>query len=70
LLTVEIPEHRTVLFADGRIYGPAAGLAGESLVKLESTKSYSGRMRIDGQSWYWIRSMGSDNLVYLFSERG
>lgn len=68
-MATEIPDARTVLFAAGHVYGAASGLPAETLAKIESSENYSGSMRIDGQTWYWIRSMGSDNLVYLHASR-
>jgi hypothetical protein len=69
-MATEIPDARTVLFAAGHVYGSASGLSPEALAKIESSKSYSGSTSINGQAWYWIRSMGSDNLVYFHSPRG
>jgi hypothetical protein len=69
-MAAEIPDARTVLFAAGHVYGAAPGLPAEALTKIESSDSYSGSMSVSGQTWYWIRSMGSDNLVYFHAVRG
>jgi hypothetical protein len=69
-LTAEIPNSRTLLAASGHVFGPSSGLPSEALVKLESSTNYSGSMRVDGRAWYWIRSMASNNLVYLYAPRG
>lgn len=69
-MSSEIPDARTVLLAAGHVYGAASGLSAEELAKIESSKNYSGSISIGGQTWYWIRSMCSDNLVYLHAPQG
>jgi hypothetical protein len=67
VLAEEIPAHRTLIAFDKHIFGESSANLTEALVKLESRKKYSGQMQLDGKDWYWIRSMGSDNLVYLYT---
>lgn len=67
LLAEEIPAHRTLIAFDNHIFGDTSASLTEALTELESAKKYSGQMRLDGKEWYWIRSMGSDNLVYLYA---
>lgn len=67
LLAEEIPAHRTLIAFDDHIFGDTSASLTEALVELESSKKYSGQMRLDDKEWYWIRSMGSDNLVYLYT---
>ena len=64
-LVVEIPDNRTVIAIDDQICGPAIASLSEACTKLQTSTSYSGTLTINDSSWYWIRSMGSDNLVYL-----
>ena len=67
ILTAEISNHRTLLFVDDHVYGAESTISADELVKLQSLKRYSGQFSIDDKEWYWIRSMASDNLVYLYS---
>lgn len=64
-LVVEIPDNRTVIAIDDQICGPAIASLSEACAKLQTSTNYSGTLTINDSSWYWIRSMGSDNLVYL-----
>lgn len=64
-LAAEIPNNRTVIAIDDRICGPAIPSLSDACMRLQKSKKYSGSIKIDNSKWYWIRSMGSDNLVYL-----
>jgi hypothetical protein len=64
-LAVEIPNNRTVIVVDDQVCGPAMASLSEACVNLQKTTNYSGTLKINDSSWSWIRSMGSDNLVYL-----
>ncbi|UTF51737.1 hypothetical protein NLA06_07595 [Desulfomicrobium sp. ZS1] len=66
ILAAEIPNHRTVIAIDDQICGPAIANLPEACINLRNSTKYSGSIEIDGNNWYWIRSMGSDNLVYLY----
>jgi len=66
VLAAEIPNHRTVIAIDDQICGPAIANLPEACLKLRNSTKYSGSIEIDDKKWYWIRSMGSDNLVYLY----
>ncbi len=68
-LAVEIAASRTALAVSNQIIsGQVPKDSTEVLEKVTSSKKYSGSRRVDGQDVYWIRSMGSDNLIYLFSK--
>ena len=64
-LAVEIPDNRTVIAIDDQICGPAIANFSEACINLRNASKYSGSIEINDKQWYWIRSMGSDNLVYL-----
>ncbi len=65
-LASEIPNNRTVIAIDDQICGPAIASLPEACINLRNSTKYSGTISIDKNEWYWIRSMGSDNLVYLY----
>ncbi len=67
LLAMEIAGRKTSLFTGERVYGPAGSLTAEALSGITESTSYSGESEIAGKDVYWIRSMASDNLVYLYS---
>jgi hypothetical protein len=64
-LAAEIPDNRTVIAIDDQICGPAIENLSEACLNLRNVSKYSGSLEINDKKWYWIRSMGSDNLVYL-----
>jgi hypothetical protein len=64
-LVAEIPNNRTIIAVDDRICGPAIPNLSDACMRLQKSTKYSGSIKIDSAKWYWIRSMGSDNLVYL-----
>jgi hypothetical protein len=64
-LAVEVPDNRTVIAIDDQICGPAIANLSDACMRLQKSTNYSGTLNINDTSWYWIRSMGSDNLVYL-----
>lgn len=68
ILTAEIPDNRTVLFIDDHVYGTTSAPLTDQVAKLQSVKKYSGQFSLDDKEWYWIRSMASENLVYLYSK--
>lgn len=68
-LTSEIPEKRTLIAVDDQICGSVIPSLSEACIRLQRSKKYSGSIRIEGDRWYWIRSMGSDNLVYLHRDQ-
>ncbi len=69
VLSSEIPNNRTVIAIDDQICGPAISNASEACINLKKSTNYSGTITINDNSWYWIRSMGSDNLVYLYLDQ-
>jgi len=64
-LAAEIPNNRTIIAIDSQICGPAIPNLSDACMRLQKSTKYSGSIKIDSSKWYWIRSMGSDNLVYL-----
>ena len=64
-LAAEIPDNRTVIAVDDKICGPAIANVADACANLQKSTNYSGTIEINDTSWRWIRSMGSDNLVYL-----
>jgi hypothetical protein len=64
-LTAEIPNNRTIIAIDDRICGPVIPDLSDACIRVHKSTKYSGSIKIDSSKWYWIRSMGSDNLVYL-----
>ena len=64
-LAAEIPDNRTVIAIDDQVCGTAIATLSEACVKLQKSTNYSGTINSNDSTWYWIRSMGSDNLVYL-----
>ena len=64
---MEIAGRKTSLFTGERVYGPAGSVSAEALAHVTQSTSYSGESEIAGTDMYWIRSMASDNLVYLYS---
>lgn len=68
-LAVEIPNNRTIIAIDDQICGPAIADLSEVCINLRKSTNYSGTIEINDSSWLWIRSMGSDNLVYLYLDK-
>lgn len=64
-LGAEIPNNRTIIAIDDQICGPVIPNLSDACLRLQKSTKYSGSINIDDATWYWIRSMGSDNLVYL-----
>jgi hypothetical protein len=64
-LTAEIPNNRTIIAIDDQICGPVIPNLSDACIRVQKSTKYSGSIKIDASKWYWIRSMGSDNLVYL-----
>jgi hypothetical protein len=64
-LTEEIRDRKTSLFAGGVVYGPAAGVSAEALRPVAESSSYSGSGDVGGADISWVRSMASDNLIYI-----
>lgn len=69
VLAVEVPDNRTLIAIDDQICGPVIPNLSDACIRLQKSRKYSGSMTIDGSKWYWIRSMGSDNLVYLHRDQ-
>jgi len=69
VFTSEIPDNRTLIAIDDQICGPAIPSLSDACIRLQRSTKYSGSIKIDNSKWYWIRSMGSDNLVYLHLDR-
>jgi hypothetical protein len=67
LLVMEIAGRGTSLFTGERVYGPAATVSAEALSDITESTSYSGESNVAGTDMYWVRSMASNNLVYLYS---
>lgn len=67
LLTMEIPANRTGLFAGERFFGGATPVPADALAGIVESSSYSGERGIGDRDLYWIRSMASDNLVYIYA---
>jgi len=67
MLTAEVPNNRTVLSVDDHVFGVVSTSLTDRVGKLQSAKRYSGQFSLDDKEWYWIRSMASDNLLYLYS---
>lgn len=65
VLMEEVPNNRTVIAIDDQICGSVIPNLSEACLRLQKSTKYSGNIKIDNSKWYWIRSMGSDNLVYL-----
>jgi len=65
-LTADVPSGRTSILVDGQSSGSLPATVTETLSKMD-TKKYSGQIGLEGKSWQWIRSMASDNLLYLYS---
>lgn len=65
-LTADVPADRTSILVDGQSSGSLPATVTETLSKMD-TKKYSGQIGLEGKSWQWIRSMASDNLLYLYS---
>jgi hypothetical protein len=67
LLTMEIPGNRTGLFAGERLFGGSMEVPADALAGIVESTSYSGERGAGGKDFYWIRSMASDNLVYIYA---
>lgn len=67
LLALEIAGSRTSMFTGDRVFGPAGSLSPEALSGITESTSYSGESEIGGTDMYWVRSMASDNLLYLYT---
>lgn len=65
-LIADVPADRTSLLVDGQATGSLPAAVADALSKMD-TKKYSGQIKLEGKSWQWIRSMASDNLLYLYS---
>jgi hypothetical protein len=65
-LTEELRDRKTALFAGGSVYGQAAGVPAEALQPVADSSSYSGSRDAAGGEFSWVRSMASDNLIYIY----
>lgn len=68
-MTAEIPNNRTVIAIDDQICGPVIPSLSDACLRLQKSTKYSGSIKINDAKWYWIRSMGSDNLIYLHMDQ-
>ena len=67
LLAMDIPGGRTALYAGDRMHGGALAVPAETLAGITGSTRYSGEEGVGGRDMYWIRSMASDNLVYIYA---
>lgn len=65
-LTEDLRDRKTSLFAGGAVYGQAAGVPAEALQSVADSTSYSGSREAAGVEFSWVRSMASDNLIYIY----
>lgn len=66
LLTAEIRDRKTSLFTGDKVFGQAAGVSAEALLPITKSTSYSGSRDAGDVDVYWVRSMASDNLIYIY----
>lgn len=66
LLAADVPGSRTSLVTGDQVHGGTA-VPADTLADIEKSTSYAGQAGLGERDLYWIRSMASDNLVYVYS---